>query len=347
MVKIQKDKLQELLSLLGKERDIFLPVRNAGQTSFALWTPAAEVDFHTLKTIKSPKDVFFPQSETLYTCVKKEGRTHITPGEIKDRDFILFGIKMCDYKGIEVLDKVFLCRPVDSFYKERREHGLIVCLACNEPEESCFCSAFGTDALAPEGDVAMWQSEENFYMDARTDRGAAFLDEIKDLVSVCDGDDETVLSEIKSFASGIIQKLPYGNLSLQGWKEKTLTEIFDSSLWQQLSKTCLGCGSCTFLCPACQCYDIKDYNTGHGVQHYRCWDSCMYSDFTMMAHGNNRTEQYQRFRQRFMHKLVYFPENNEGMYGCVGCGRCVEKCPSGLNIVKVIKALEEEGKTDK
>ena len=28
----------------------------------------------------------------------------------------------------------------------------------------------------------------------------------------------------------------------------------------------------------------------------------MYSDFTLMAHGNNRKSQKERFRQRFMHK---------------------------------------------
>ena len=65
--------------------------------------------------------------------------------------------------------------------------------------------------------------------------------------------------------------------------------------------------------------------------------------FTMMAHGNNRNSQMQRFRQRFMHKLVYYPVNNNGMFSCVGCGRCVEKCPSSLNIVKVIKAFEKQG----
>ena len=69
----------------------------------------------------------------------------------------------------------------------------------------------------------------------------------------------------------------------------------------------------------------------------------MYSDFTLMAGGNNRTTQLQRFRQRFMNKLVYFPANNDGMYSCVGCGRCVEKCPEALNIVKVIKAFEKQG----
>ena len=32
--------------------------------------------------------------------------------------------------------------------------------------------------------------------------------------------------------------------------------------------------------------------------------------------------------------------------GCVGCGRCVEKCPISMNIVKVMRTLakEEEGK---
>ena len=65
----------------------------------------------------------------------------------------------------------------------------------------------------------------------------------------------------------------------------------------------------------------------------------MYSDFTRMAHGNSRKTQKERFRQRFMHKLVYFPDNNEGEFSCVGCGRCVAKCPISMNIAKVAKVL--------
>ena len=114
---------------------------------------------------------------------------------------------------------------------------------------------------------------------------------------------------------------------------------FNSPVWEELYKPCLACGTCTFVCPTCQCYDIKDYDTGHGVKRYRCWDSCMYSDFTMMAHGNNRNSQMQRFRQRFMHKLVYNPLRNDGEFSCVGCGRCLKKCPNSLNIVKVAKTL--------
>ena len=147
----------------------------------------------------------------------------------------------------------------------------------------------------------------------------------------------------KETVRAIVEKLPYTHLSLEGWNGDDMMERFNSPVWEELYHPCLACGTCTFVCPTCQCYDIKDYDTGHGIQRYRCWDSCMYSDFTMMAHGNNRNSQMQRFRQRFMHKLVYFPANNNGMYSCVGGGRCVEKCPSSLNIVKVIKAFEKQG----
>ena len=70
----------------------------------------------------------------------------------------------------------------------------------------------------------------------------------------------------------------------------------------------------------------------------------MYSDFTKMSAGQPRLTQVERFRQRFMHKLVYYPDNNEGIFSCVGCGRCVVKCPQHLNIVKVIKTLGKEQK---
>ena len=189
-------------------------------------------------------------------------------------------------------------------------------------------------------DVATWMVEGELYWKALTEKGEKLTKAVASLLT--ETDDAKVEAE-KTAIRAIVEKLPYSNLSLEGWNGDALTEKFESPIWEDLYKPCLACGTCTFVCPTCQCYDIKDYDTGHGVQRYRCWDSCMYSDFTMMAHGNNRTSQMQRFRQRFMHKLVYFPANNDGMYSCVGCGRCVEKCPASLNIVKVIKAFENQG----
>lgn len=340
MYKIAKEHLSELFQKIAETQELYLPIKNAGQTNFAAWTEEAEVDLDTLKTVKSPKDAFFPQSENLYT-VKQEGKKlRVEPEALKSQDFVVFGMKACDLKGVEVLDRVFLAEPIDTFYAARRDHGTIVALACHEPEESCFCKVFGVDAASPAADVATWMIEGELYWKALTEKGEALTASVRELLA--DAAEEKVEEE-KEAIHKIVEKLPYMNLSLEGWGGDVLTEKFDSPLWEELYKPCLACGTCTFVCPTCQCYDIKDYTTSNGVSRYRCWDSCMYSDFTMMAHGNNRTSQMQRFRQRFMHKLVYYPANNDGMFSCVGCGRCVEKCPAALNIVKVIKAFQKQG----
>lgn len=340
MYKIAKENLPALFRLMAEEKEIYAPVNNGGQVNFAAWTEDAQVDLDTLKSVKSPKDAFFPQSENLYNCYKDGKKIKIEPEELKNQDFVVFGMKACDVRGVEVLDKVFLAEPVDSFYAARRAHGTIVALACHEPEETCFCKVFGIDCAEPVADVATWMVEGELYWKALTEKGEALTASVASLLTETD---EAKVEAEKAAIRAIVEKLPYSDLSLDGWNGDATKDKFDSPVWEELYKPCLACGTCTFVCPTCQCYDIKDYDTGHGVQRYRCWDSCMYSDFTMMAHGNNRTSQLQRFRQRFMHKLVYFPANNDGMYSCVGCGRCVEKCPASLNIVKVIKAFEKQG----
>lgn len=341
MYKIAKSEIGALLAKVAGLMDLFVPASVAGQTNFALWTEDTKVDLDTLKTVKSPKDVFFPQSENLYSVSRVDKKYKITPEERCNEDFVVFGMKGCDVQGIKVLDKVFLADPVDSYYAARRAHGTIVAMACAEPEESCFCKVFGIDAAEPDADVAIWSVGDDYLWKALTEKGEKLTAAVSDLLT--DADDSAA-DEAKQSIRAIVEKLPYSDLSLEGWDGTKTAEKFDSKVWEEIYKPCLACGTCTFVCPTCQCYDIKDYNTGNGIQRYRCWDSCMYSDFTLMAHGTNRPSQLERYRQRFMHKLVYFPAKNDGMYSCVGCGRCIEKCPMNLNIVKVIKALGEEDK---
>ena len=341
MFKIAKEKLNELYAKISADMPLYLPLKKAGQVNYGLYEDGAEVSVETLKTVKSPKDLFFPQSETMMKF-KKDGKSLEVIDARKDHEpFVLFGVRACDYKAIEVLDKVFLADPVDTFYQSRREAGVIVTMACSKVEESCFCSVFGIDATAPAGDVTAWMDEENLYLKANTQKGEALLAKIADL-AVAGGENEVKAQQEKT--KQMLEKLPFANLDLSRFKPENLNELFDSPAWEEMSEACLGCGTCTFVCPTCQCFDIRDFNTNEGVIRYRCWDSCMYSDFTLMAHGNSRNTQMQRFRQRFMHKLVYYPSQNGGLYSCVGCGRCVNKCPQHLNIVKVIKTLGGENK---
>ena len=280
MLKINKSDLAALFARISEKNDLFLPVKSAGKANFAAWDEAAAVDLDTLKTVKSPKDAFFPQSENLYSCSREDGKIKVSPEKLTEDPFVIFGIRACDVRAIDVLDRVFLSEPVDSYYAARRAQGIIVSYACSKPETSCFCKVFGIDAAAPAGDVVTWMVGQELYWEAKTEKGEALTAQVRDLLT--EGDASAVEAE-QTAIRAIIEKLPNSNLSLEGWGAEAAEQRFDSPIWEQLYKPCLACGTCTFVCPTCQCYDIKDYDTGNGVQRFRCWDSCMYSDFTMMA----------------------------------------------------------------
>ena len=321
---------------IAKSELLFMPVdRSDGRAEYKKWEKEAKWS-KGLNTVRSPKDFFFPQTENLMEFKTSGKSIEIIDTRTGKDDFVVFGVRACDAKAFEILDRVFLTEPRDSYYASAREHGTIVTVACNKPSETCFCSAFGIDASEPQGDVSAWKTENEIFFKANTEKGEKLLNKISHLTEEAE---ENAVSEQKEKIKKIINRLPFSNLNKDKFGAGKTMELFDNPAWAELSSTCLGCGTCTFVCPTCQCYDIKDFNTGKGVVRFRCWDSCMYSEFTKMAHGNNRNSQKERFRQRFMHKLVYFPENNEGIFGCVGCGRCLSRCPISMNIVKVMKKL--------
>ncbi len=334
--------LPAFFSAIAAQMTLYLPTANKnGGASFVQWTENTEYA-DVLRTEKSPKELFFPQSEDL-AAFKVSGKTI----EIKDirrdtEDFAVFGVRACDANAMEILDRVFLSEPRDSYYANRREHGVIITMACGRPDENCFCTTFGIDPSNPGGDVSAWKTEDAIYFEAKTEKGENFMAKIAELTENCDN---APVEAQKVTIQKILEKLPLSDLNTDAFGGGRTMELFDDPAWEKLSESCLGCGTCTFVCPTCQCYDIRDINTSDGgVIRYRCWDSCMYSQFTRMAHGNNRNTQKERFRQRFMHKLVYFPENNDGVFSCVGCGRCLAKCPISMNIVKVMKTVGGESK---
>jgi ferredoxin len=337
MLKISLDKLDKLFEAVSASKTLYIPTdRVNGAAEYRKYESGMKLS-SALNTVRSAKDFFFPQTENLVDFKMDGKNIEVIDVREESEDFVIFGVRACDARSFTILDKVFLAEPVDSYYKNRRDHGTIITMACTRPAETCFCGTFGIDATSPEGDVACYSDGENLFIEAHNEKGQQFINSVASLLE--EGDAAT-LEEVRAQTRDILKKLPLANLSTDNFGGNKLNEYFNSDKWKELSESCLGCGTCTFVCPTCQCYDIKDFNTGHGIKRFRCWDSCMYSDFTKMAHGNPRLTQLERFRQRFMHKLVYFPANNNGEFGCVGCGRCLAKCPISMNIVKVMKALE-------
>ena len=132
MLRIAKEKLNALYAKISETMGLFIPVKKAGEVNYAVWSEGKEVSLETLKTVKSPKNMFFPQTENMMKF-KTEGKEievedlRVDYKEVKE--FVAFGVKACDFKAMEVLDKVFLADPVDTYYKSRREATTVVTLA--------------------------------------------------------------------------------------------------------------------------------------------------------------------------------------------------------------------------
>ena len=333
MKKIQISKLPQLLSAIAEKQALYLPVDTKSGAEYKRYEEGDTLS-RACNTNRSAKDFFFPQVENMAGFKVEGKKIEIIDTREECEDFVIFGARACDVRSFDILDRVFLADPVDTFYKNRREHSTVVSLACGMPEETCFCGTFGIDAADPAGDVTAWIVGDEMYFRANTEKGETLLASL----DTEDGEVAKVEEEMAKIRK-ILALLPIQNLNTDHFKAEKLMEHFSDPKWKELYKACLGCGTCTFVCPTCQCFDIRDFDTGNSIQRYRCWDSCMYSDFTQMAADQPRHTQMERFRQRFMHKLVYYPANNEGIFGCVGCGRCLAKCPINMNIVKVAKAL--------
>ena len=341
MKKLAPAKLNEFFAAIAATRALYLPVDNEkGKAEYKAWTEGTEMS-RQLNTLRSAKDFFFPQTENLMEFKMNGKQVEVIDTRREAEDFVIFGVRACDAASFKILDSVYLVDPVDSYDKTRREHGTVVTLACAKPSETCFCKVFGIDAADPAGDVTVWETEAGYMLRANTEKGEALLDATAALL---EEGDEAAVSAAQERTRAIVEKLPFSSLSTEGLGVGKTAELFDRPEWKTLSEACLGCGTCTFVCPTCQCYDVRDFDSGNGIKRSRCWDSCMYSDFTLMAHGNSRNSQVERFRQRFMHKLVYYPDRNNGTFGCVGCGRCLSRCPISMNIVKVMKTMGGKSK---
>lgn len=344
MVKTSLTNLDQLFAAIASEQQLYLPTITDGmkEAVYRQWHEGIAYS-DALNTLKSAKDFFFPQIQDM-AKFRREGKTiQVIDTRTEPAPYVIFGVRACDVRSFDVLDNVFLAEPVDTYYQQRREKATILSMACGRPAETCFCTSFGIDPAHAAGDARCWKDGENLYMQSITEKGEKLITALlsRNAVSFCDEADEQQVEKICSAISAVMNRLPLGGLKPVDNRDREL-DVFKSSQWAELSSHCLGCGSCTFVCPTCQCFDIEEFNDGDAVERYRCWDSCMYQDFTLMAGGQPRKTQLERFRQRFMHKLVYYPHAHEGMYSCVGCGRCLRKCPIHMNIAKVMQALQQE-----
>ncbi len=335
----KKDLSGFLDGLRGKGFQLWGPARAEGEVEFGLLGPGVEPELNCGNPRVSPKAMVFPQSERMFVFKAERG---------KEDSFILkevgeegsaslaFGIRPCDARAFLILDKVFLVQGAmeDPYYKRKRQRMLLVGLGCNWPCSTCFCHWTGGRPFSREGlDLLMTDLGDRFLMEAVSEGGKGLL-ETWDLGQASPKD----LEEGRELAQKALQMMGPG-LDPSPIRKKPLLGVFGDAYWERVHEPCIKCGTCTFLCPTCSCFDIQDEVRGPCGLRGRNWDSCMFPLTTLHASGHNpRPTGKERFRQRFMHKLRYFQDDFDTIM-CVGCGRCVQYCPVNIDIREIIREL--------
>lgn len=350
MYAVELLRLNDILNILQRHYTVFVPADgannadSAGSTGFIRYggssgddrSPDGETRINLKQNVHlSPKQHFFPQTQALYRFQSIRNSIEIESLGPSDEQYLFFGVRSCDMKSLDCLDQVFLSKAyADTFYKARRDHTVIIALSCAEPGPNCFCTSMGVDPLQAKGaDIQAWISGDMLGLKPLTSAGKQVMALVHDKAgqnllhpAAADFVPQGGEPQLKAEVEGITEKLQ---------------RLFESALWDDIARKCLNCGACTYICPTCHCFDIAQDVRGENGVKYRCWDSCMFKEYTQMAGGHNpRSGKKEKVRNRFMHKLRYFHERH-GMMLCTGCGRCLGVCPVNMDITAVIRTLKE------
>jgi sulfhydrogenase subunit beta (sulfur reductase) len=334
---LNKADINTLIDAVTDSGDIFHgPVRNESVIEFTSLKNGNDMVFDYTNTKLPFKRYFFPASEVLFSSTNAGNGSGIvnTPdtNETSQKN-VFFGVRPCDAYSLALLDKVFLGDPhKDPYYLQKRENSLIISLACEQEGETCFCTAVNGSLVNEKGsDILCYRIDDTLLFKSITPKGEEFLDSCAHIFTE---PDQAVLEAQKEFETRAVGKEKAFSL---GQTETTLGSISPSDpFWEEVSRFCLTCGICTYLCPTCHCFGLHDENRQTYTDRIRVQDSCMYGAFSMEASGHNpRAGKNLRMRQRVMHKFSYAVTNTGDVY-CVGCGRCIDHCPVNIDIRETI-----------
>ncbi len=336
---ISRQDLGKWLDQILAHYTVVAPTCRGDYTNFAVITSADQADFGAVNTRMSPKHLFFPKTERLFgfTTDCHQVDLDAEPEQITPR--VLFGTRPCDARAITMLDDVFdtdIFR--DSRYVARRQATTIVTMACSQLAASCFCTRLGSNPADTAGsDVIIVELPDNrLAIQPLTSKG-------QDLLKTADLPAKAAPPDLEAFAHAIhaAQNAESTEPINPDQLAQKLTTIYESDFWDHDHQRCLACGTCTYLCPTCHCFDIADEAKDTTGQRVRNWDSCMFGLFTLHASGHNpRPAQRHRLRQRIMHKFCYTIDRYNRAF-CVGCGRCVSRCPVNIDLREILKQLED------
>lgn len=340
-----KEEWDETLTGLKEAYRVIVPVKDGDFHNFKVLEEGVRPNFDFQNTRLSPKGTIYPQSERMfeYTLDESDPDAHVVKESPKDYSpQAVVGIRPCDVQAFEIVKRNFDNPEFrDPWWVKHYESTTLVGFGCNNPCDTCFCASVGGGPFN-EGvlDVMLYDLGDAFLARGLSEKGETFLAKAKGGTEAGDAERKQAEDLAKTASEKVVSSVPTDKL-----REKVINEVFDAPFWEDVAFPCLNCGTCTYLCPTCWCFDIQDEISGTQGDRIRNWDSCMSPLFTLHGSGHNpRDQKVQRVRQRFMHKLKYYVDKYDSGVQCSGCGRCVRYCPVNIDIREVFQLMNNHEK---
>ncbi|MCL4532916.1 MAG: hypothetical protein M1502_01435, partial [Deltaproteobacteria bacterium] len=230
--------------------EVIAPTDKDGDTFYGKISKFEEANLDILLPKMSYKEYLLPKTETIFeysisgvdTDIK-DGLQNIAGANEKR---VIFGGRPCDAGAGPIMEKVFNWDYKDEFFNERFKNLTIISIACEKPDNYCFCTEM---QLSPESsygsDVLLKKSDDKYFAIVTGEKGLNLVKKYSDL-----------------FTETTKDKVPAD----KDWKkifeiEKTksfLDKNFEHNYFQERFLSCIGCGVCTYTCPTCHCFDIQD-----------------------------------------------------------------------------------------
>ncbi len=322
------DHLQTRYSIIG-------PKRVGEKYVFDEIHSAKELNLEYPTSILPPKKVLIPQREDLIKFNMDNGEVEPL---LEDRSIVIMGIHTCDLHAVRMLDRVFKQGFVDQHYLAHRENITLVSIECTQPcSNYCFCKDMDTLKLPEEFDLHLIDLGEDYAVTIGSEKGNSLLAGCEYISEATANDNQRINVTMSEKWSNFLYRLDVDINTIPG----LFTNNLSNPLWDEIGKKCLGCGNCTIVCPTCYCFNIideVDFSLHSGTR-FRVWDSCQLNEFAVVAGGHDfRPSRSQRQRHRFLRKFKY-QSSEDGLMGCVGCGRCAQACLVGITPINVVNSL--------
>ena len=329
MILISHDELTAWLDELAGDQQLIAP-RDVGKGHIH-YRPVAsskEITFDYTRPDMSAKEFLFPHTERLLRIEKRDDQVTLHDF-FMEQEQVIFGLRPCDAHGFAAFDALFYNQePADAHYAHRRNMTTLVGLSCPQMWENCFCTSLGGAPDDPTHlDLLLTAVEGGYAVQAVTEKGEVLL-----ASAVVQEVSDRTFPEIA--ANKEVPLVP-----VEAW-----TAHFNEEYWLRLGERCLSCKLCTFVCPTCRCFDLRDEPVASGANlvihdRMRVWDACTAPNYRTIAGGHNsRPLKGQRIRNRYYCKFHYYPKDFDTL-GCVGCGRCIDVCPVNIDIVEMLETV--------